>query len=163
MANDKESLLNNGFMSIKGRRLGLQRVTSGSHGGRKDAEFLLGPDSIRHGVSTAESTATNILPYGVSHILGSSAASSSVFTLDPPIPGVEKTLYFGSTGNIGCYVKTKNGETIHSTIGSSHTTIKSTIGGVCRLIGVTTAVWAGIGLTSGTSSNNGGFALTTST
>ncbi len=150
--------------SIRGRRLGLNAVSSaqsgGSHGER---EFLAGPDGFREECSTSESTGTNVKAHGISHILGTSAASSSVFTLDPPIPGVEKMLYFGSTGDRGCYVKTKNSETIHSTVGSSHTTIKSTKGGVCRLIGVTTAMWAGLGLTSGTSSNAGGFSLTTST
>ena len=149
--------------SIRGFRIGLQKMSTALHGGRVDHEYLVGPDSFRHGVTTNESTATNILPHGVSHIVGSSAESSSVFTLDPPVPGVTKTLYFNSTGDIGCYVKTKNNETIHTTLGSSHTTIKSTIGGVCRLIGVTTAIWAGLGLTSGTSSQSGGFALTTST
>jgi len=154
---------NNITMSLHGLRLGLQMLTTARHGGRVAHEYLVGPEAFRLGVTTNESTGTNILPHGISHVVGTSADSSSVFTLDPPVPGVEKVLYFNSTGNTACYVKTKNSETIHTTIGSSHTTIKSTIGGMCRLVGVTTAIWAGIGITSGTSSNAGGFTLTTST
>jgi len=153
---------NNINTSIHGRRLGLQIQSTGQHGGRAQHEYLVGPDDFRRGVTTNESTGTNLLPHGISHVVGTSADSSSVFTLDPPVPGVEKVLYFNSTGNTACYVKTKNSETIHTTIGSSHTTIKSTIGGVCRLVGVTTAIWAAA-ITSGTSSNAGGFTLTTST
>lgn len=150
--------------SIHGRRLGLNAVSSAESGGNHGTrEFLAGPDAFRVENSTSESTSTNLKPFGVSHALGTSADSSSVFTLDPPIPGVEKTLYFPSTGDTACYVKTANSETIHSTIGSSHTVIKSTLGGMCRLMGVTTGVWAAIGLTSGTSSQAGGFSLTTST
>lgn len=148
--------------SKHGRRLGLQAMSTGETGGSK-AEFLVGPDEFRVGVSTAETTSTNLKPHGISHIRGTSADSSSVFTLEAPIPGVTKTLYFNSTGNTACYVKTAGGETIHSTIGSSHTTIKSTIGGMCMLTGVTTAIWASLGITSGTSSQAGGFAVTTST
>lgn len=152
-----------GYRSLYGRRFGLQRVSTNAHGGRVEHEYIVGPGDIRLGVTTSESTGTNLLPYGFSHVKGTSADSSSVFTLDPPVPGVEKTLYFNSTGNTGCYVKTKNSEVIHTTLGSSHTTIKSTVGGVCRLVGVTTAIWAGLNITSGTSSQAGGFSLTTST
>lgn len=149
--------------SLRGRRFGLQKVTTAINGGRVEHEYLVGPDTFRHGATTNESTGTNILSHGISHIKGTSADSSSVFTLDPPVPGVEKTLYFNSTGDTACYVKTKNSETIHSTIGSSHTTIKSTVGGVCRLVGVTTAIWASLGITSGTSVNAGGFTVSTTT
>lgn len=149
--------------TIFGRRLGLQKLSTNQSGGRAEREYLAGPETLRLGVTTSESTGTNILPDGVSHVVGTSADSSSVFTLDPPVPGVEKLLYFGSTGNTACYVKTKNSEVIHSTLGSSHTVIKSTIGGLCRLVGVTTAIWAALGITSGTSSQAGGFSLTTTT
>ena len=149
--------------SLHGRRFGLQRMTTAETGGADDAEFLVGPEALRMGVTTAETTAANLQAFGVSQVRGSSADSSSVFTLDPPIPGVTKTLHFPSTGNTACYVKTANSETIQTTLGSSQTTIKSTIGGVCQLIGITTALWAGLNLTSGTSSQAGGFTLSTST
>jgi hypothetical protein len=150
--------------SLFGRRVGLQRMSTAESGGsRGTQEYLVGPEALRPNVSTAETTSTNLHPFGVSHVRGTSADSSSVFTLDPPIPGVEKTLYFPSTGNTACYVKTANSETIHTTLGSSHTTIKSTIGGMCRLVGVTTAIWAALDITSGTSSQAGGFTVSTST
>lgn len=150
--------------SIFGRRLGLQRMTTAESGGSRGSnEFLVGPDAFRSEVSTAETTSTNLKAHGLSRVAGTSADSSSVFTLDPPIPGVKKILYFPSTGNTACYVKTANAETIQTTLGSSHTTIKSTIGGMCELVGVSTAVWSALGITSGTSSNAGGFTLTTST
>ena len=77
---------NNINTSIRGERLGLQKMTTALHGGRVNHEYLVGPDTFRHGVTTNESTDTNILPFGVSHVKGSSADSSSVFTLDPPVP-----------------------------------------------------------------------------
>lgn len=149
--------------SIVGRRLGLQMVSSSIHGGTGFREFLVGPDAFRVENSTSESTGTNIKAHGVSRVAGTSADSSSVFTLEPPIPGVQKFLFFPSTGNTGCYVKTANSETIQSTRGSSHTVLSCTAGGVAMLVGVTTAIWAGLNLTSGTSSQAGGFGLATST
>ena len=158
-----QNYANNILTSIYGRRLGLQRMTSSIHGGSGDRELLVGPDAFRLPNTTGETTATDAKAYGISMFSGSSAASSSVFTLEPPIPGVEKLLYFPSTGDKNCYVKTKNSEVIHSTRGSSFTVIQSTIGGILRLVGVTTAIWAAPGLSSGTSSQNPGFALTTTT
>lgn len=154
---------NNIITSIFGRRVGLQPMSTVQNGGGKPAEFLVGPSDFRVGVTTAESTGTNLLPYGLSFVAGSSAASSSVFTLDPPIPGVRKLLYFPSTGDKNVYLKSANSETFKSTVGSSFTTIQSTAGGLLELIGVTTAIWAAFGLTSGTSSQASGFALTTTT
>lgn len=150
--------------SLHGRRFGLQRMTTPETGSAHGAvDFLVGAEAVRMGLTTAPTTSTNLKSYGVADIAGTSADSSSVFTLDPPIPGIPVFLYFRSTGNTACYVKTANSETIHSTIGSSHTTIKSTIGGVAMLVGLTTAKWASLGITSGTSSNAGGFTVTTST
>jgi len=147
--------------SIFGRRLGLQRMTTAESGGSKN-EFLVGPDDFRVNCGT-ESTATNLKPFGVSVNLGTSAGSSAVYTLEPPIPGVRKVIS-GSTANGPVYIKTAGGETIVSTLGSTHTTVKiSTLGGAFELVGMTTAQWLALGLTSGTSSNASGFAATTST
>ena len=148
--------------SLFGRRLGLQRMSTGESGGSKN-EFLVGPDDFRVGVTTAESTATNLKPFGVSAQLGTSAGSSAVYTLEPPIPGVRKIIH-GSTANGPVYVKTANGETITSSMGSTFTTIKvSTLGGAIELVGMTTAQWLALNLTSGTSSQASGFGATTST
>lgn len=148
--------------SKHGRRLGLQSMSTAETGGSK-SEFLVGPDDFRVGVNTAESTGTNLKAHGVSINLGTSAGSSAVYTLEPPIPGVRKVIS-GSSANGPVYVKTAGGETLLSTLGSSHTTVKiSSLGGAFELVGVTTAQWLALHLTSGTSSNASGFALTTST
>lgn len=148
--------------SIFGRRLGLQRLTTGESGGAAKAEFLVGPDDFRVGVTTAESTAVNMKPFGVSVCPGTSAGSSAVYTLEPPIPGVRKVIQ-GGTANGPVFIKTANSETITTTVNSSATTVKiSSVGGALELIGLTTSVWLGF-VTSGTSSQASGFGLTTST
>ena len=136
--------------SIYGRRLGLQKLTTALNGGRAEVELLVGPESLRDNVTTSESTATNVLPYGVSFLNGTSAASSSVYTIDPPIPGVRKTVVF-SSANTPMYLKTKNGETFRTSADSTiATVISSTLTGcTVELIGLTTAMW-GL-LTNGTS------------
>lgn len=138
--------------SLYGRRFGLQNMTTGITGGSSAAEFLVGPQGLRPLVSTSDTTSANIAAYGVSFI--TSAVSSGVYTLDPPIPGVRKTLNINSTSGT-VYIKTANGETFTgSTQGTSFPTIKSTQNnaGVLELIGLTTAVWGIVGgaLSSGT-------------
>lgn len=149
--------------SIYGRRLGLTPLSTGQSGGSKPSEFMAGPDGLLQEVTTAESTANGLRAHGVSLLPGTSAASSCVYTLDPPIPGIEKTLVNSSSANGPMYVKTKNGETIISTLGTTHTVLKSSDGGALRLVGLTTAIWAAIGLTSGTSSQASGWAAGIST
>lgn len=149
--------------SLYGRRFGLQKMFTSQSGGRAEQEFLVGPDDFRVGVTTSESTASNVLASGISELPGTSAGSSAVYTIDPPIPGVRK-LVFCTTANGPVYLKTKNSETFTTTLGSTFTTIKaSSLGGVFELIGKTTAVWGVLGITSGTSSQASGYGLTTST
>ena len=138
--------------SVYGRRIGLQQMSSaqtGSVAGRK-SEFLVGPDEHKIGVTTNESTATNLKPHGVSFINGTSAASSSVYVIDPPIPGVRKTVVF-SSANTPIYLRTANGETFRTSADTTiATVISSTLtGAVVELIGLTTAIY-GL-LTNGTS------------
>jgi hypothetical protein len=145
--------------TLFGRRIGLQQFTTNVSGSGRPGTFdvIVGAEATRAGVSTADTTATNLTAYGVSFI--SSASSSGVFTLDPPIPGVNKVIHFGTTGATN-YVKTANSETFQSTQGTSATTIKSTqnnVGSVF-LVGLTTALW---GVAPGLSTAS--FALTTST
>jgi hypothetical protein len=137
--------------SIHGRRLGLQAMSSaqtGSIAGRK-SEFLVGPDELKVGVTTAETTSTNLKAHGISFLVGTSAGSSSVFTIDPPIPGVRKTVVFTS-GSVPVYLKTAGGETFRTSADSTvATVISSTLtGAVVDLIGLTTAIY-GL-LTNGT-------------
>jgi len=146
--------------SVYGRRLGLQPMSSGQSGSPGNAEFLVGPDAARVATSTAETTSTQMKAYGISYIVGTSAASTPVYTLAPPIPGVKKGLFFGSTDS-ALYVKTANGEYIYgSSMGSSATTIRSSGGGFVELIGVTTAIWATGGISS-TAVNTVAFQATT--
>lgn len=150
--------------SLFGRRFGLQNMSTGQSGGSRGArDYLVGPESLRVASTTAETTATNLDPFGISYLPGTSAASSAVYTIDPPIPGVRKTIVC-STANGPVYLKTVNSETIQSTVGSSFTTIKgSSVGGCFDLVGLTTAIWAAIGITSGTSSQASSFGLSTTT
>jgi hypothetical protein len=155
------SLLNT---SILGRRLGLQIATtnvSGSGASGRTVDLLVGPEELKRGVTTAESTGTNLAAWGVSFVPGTSASSSAVYTLDPPIPGVQKFINFNSTSQGPIYVKTANGETFNSTQGTTFTVLKSTNNqvGVISLMGLTTATWGliNVGLSTAT------FALTSST
>lgn len=137
--------------TVFGRRLGLQLMSSNVSGAGTAGtvrEFMVGPDGFRMPATTADTTGINLSPSGVS--LLTTIASSCVFILDPPIPGVTKTLVFGSTGAAAMYVRTLNSETIQSTLGTSHTTLKSTAGngGSLTLVGVTTAIWAWVGTAS---------------
>jgi hypothetical protein len=144
--------------SILGRRLGLQEMSSAQTGsGRGSREYLVGPEAFRNLVTTADTTASNLTPDGVSFI--SSAVSSGVYTLDPPVPGVYKALHFGTTGATN-YVKTANGETFQSSQGTTFSVIKSTqnVVGTLILLGLTTAVW---GMAPGLSTAS--FALSTTT
>lgn len=146
--------------SIYGRRLGLQAMSSGQSGSPGNAEFLIGPDDQRVAVSTAETTDVNMKAYGVSYLVGTSAASTPVYTLAPPIPGVRKNIFFGSTDS-ALYVKTANGEYIYgSSMGSSATVIRSSGGGTVELIGLSTAIWGAINISS-TAVNTVAFRATT--
>ena len=127
--------------SKHGRRLGLQLMTTPESGGSRGAqEYLVGPEDLRVGVTTAETTSTNLQPHGVSKLVSSSAASSQVYTIDPPVPGVHKTI-LNSTDAVA-YVKTANDETIVTSKGSTWTTITMPVGGLAvELMGFTTAQW----------------------
>lgn len=129
--------------SIRGRRLGLQIMSTAQTGGSRGAqEFLAGPEALRVNASTAETTSTNLHPFGISIL--TTASSSGVYTLDPPIPGVEKSLVFHTTGSNPIYVKTANGETIGSTQGTTMTVLASsqTAYAAVKLLAVSTSVWA---------------------
>jgi hypothetical protein len=148
--------------SIFGRQMGLQSMSSNMTGSGRSGEvpdFVVGPEDIRRNTIVG-TTAKNLPAYGVSRVNGTSAGSSAVYTLDPPIPGVMAVLSFESTANGPVYVKTANGELFISTQGTTFNIIKSTnntVGAVVA-IGVTTAIWQLLpGLSTGT------FALTTTT
>jgi len=138
--------------SLYGRRIGLQILSTsitGASQGPSDA--LVGP-AVRHDVSTAETTATSIPAQGYTMLSGTSVASTPVFMLDPPIPGIRKTIYFLSTDS-HISVRTKNGEAISGTsLGNTGagfaTVVRSSGGGVVDLVGLTTAVWGALSFSS---------------
>lgn len=147
--------------SIYGRRLGLQQLSTGQSGGSKALEFLVGPDDFRLGVTTNESTGTLMSPSGVSYLVGTSAASTPVYQMSPPIPGVKKKVFFGSTDS-AIYVKAASGCSFAGTsLGSTGATaIRSSGGGYVELIGLTTALY-GVDGVSSTAVNGLGFQATT--
>jgi hypothetical protein len=132
--------------SIHGRRLGLQSMTTpetGSNHGKLD--FVVGAEDVRTDFTTDETTATNIKPFGESVL--TTAQSSGVYTIDPPIPGVTKRIVFHTTGANPIYLKTANSETIHSTQGTTMTVLVSsqTAYAAVELVPVSTASWAVLG------------------
>jgi len=132
----------NMITSLHGRRIGLQLISTAQFGGRQPCEVLVGPEDIRRGVTTAEATGTTVPAWGVSFLPGTSAGSSSVYVLEPPIPGVQKTICFTS-GTTPQYLRTQNAETFKTSADSTvATVIRSTLtSAVIHLIGLTTAMW----------------------
>lgn len=126
--------------SLHGQRAGLRRY---SHGMTSTVELMAGPDGFRANYTTDASTGTNVASVGTHLLPGTSAGSSSVYTLDPPIPGAEVTLLASTRAD--AYVKTANGEYIKSTQASSDTVLKlpAASGGV-TLIGISTAAFAAL-------------------
>ncbi len=129
--------------SLFGRQIGLQTMSTPQTGGsRGPADFLVGPEDLRRGVTTGESTAVNLAAWGISNVLGTSAASTPVYTLDPPIPGVRKGIRFASTDS-ALYVKTDAASAIAGTslASTGATAIRSSGGGYVELIGISTIQW----------------------
>jgi len=149
------------LISIHGRQIGLQRVTTAISGGtRGQFDFLAGTyKGERMDCTTADTTATNLLPFG-NHILPtSSAGSSQVFTVDPPIPGANP-LTVMTNGTAAAYVKTANGENYQTSAGSSFTVVLlSSLGAPIQLTPMTTALWA----VTGNGSTASGHTYTTTT
>jgi hypothetical protein len=148
--------------SIYGRRLGLQNLSTGQTGGTKGPiEVLVGPEDLRIGVTTNESTGTPMNAVGVSYLVGTSAASTPVFTLSPPIRGLRKNIFFGSTDS-ALYVKNSAGCSFAGTsLGNTGmTVIRSSAGGNVELIGLTTALFGVLNISS-TAVNGVGFQATT--
>lgn len=119
--------------SLHGRRLGLQHLSSAESGGaRGTEEYLVGPQAFRALATSAETTAANIPPYGVSH----STEAAATILIDPPVPGVMKSLSLGSSVT----AKLVNGAFI-SSAGTTHTVIESSGACVLMLVGLSTAAY----------------------
>lgn len=138
--------------TLWGRRLGLQwmppAVSGSGRGAAEQPDFIVGAEDVRKNVTTNDSTGTPLRAYGISRLAGTSAASTPVYQLDPPIPGVEKTIQFVSTDS-AIYVKPATGGFFTGTsLGSSAAAIRSSGGGTVRLVGISTADWAPINVSS---------------
>ena len=137
--------------SIFGRRVGLQPVSTNAMGASVGgADLVVGPEDIRMGVSTAETTATAIKAYGVTLLTSAqSAATGAVVRLDPPIPGVRKVISIQSTATavastVGWIITSSTGggaPFVGSTWSSSFTVLASTTPVVINLLGATTGMW----------------------
>jgi len=138
--------------SVHGRRLGLQTMSTSNSGATKTQpqEFIVGPDSLRLGVTTNETTATPMNASGISYLVGTSAASTPVYSIAPPIPGVHKFVYFASTDS-AIYVKASvathsfSGTSLGATLCGA---FASSGGGMVELVGVTTALYAVLTISS---------------
>lgn len=139
--------------SLYGRRFGLQMMTSGESGSANGArEYLVGPSDIRCSLSTADTTSKATPPDGISYLFGTSVASTPVYSLDPPVPGMRKRIVFGSTDS-AIYIKTANAEPIAGTsLGNTGagcaTAVVSSGGGSVELIGLTTGIWMALNISS---------------
>ena len=137
--------------SIYGRRLGLQILSSAQSGGSKGPiETLVGPEDLRVGVTTNESTGTPMNAVGVSYLVGTSVASTPVFQIAPPIPGMRKTIFFGSTDS-ALYVRPS--VNTHAFAGTSLGAtacgaIRSSGGGSIELIGLSTSLYGVLQISS---------------
>lgn len=132
--------------SIHGRVLGIQALSSAESGsGRGTQRFIAGEVAdIRREVSTAETTSLNLKAHGVSHFgtTSTGTGSSAVYHLDPPIPGVKKTIVLSCGASDGpIYIATVSSETIESSAGSTYTVIKMSTRQCLELIGLTTKRW----------------------
>jgi hypothetical protein len=125
-------------------------MSSGQTGGASGfSEFLVGPDASRSEV-VAASSATNIKAFGVSLLATSTTAASTntIFTIDPPIPGVRKTLNWSSTNSAtNAVILVTTGAVFQSSAHSSATKLGSSAnyGGTMELMGLTTSIYAILG------------------
>lgn len=144
--------------SLHGRRFGLSKPSTNETGIAAGYEFLVGPDIFRVSGSSAESTATDIRPWGYHYLPTSSAGSSQVYTIEAPVPGAGLVTIAGGTAS-EVFLKTKNSETLVTSGGSSFTTINpSSLGFAIGLVALTTAQWLVLN-----GSTAAGHAYTTST
>lgn len=147
--------------SIYGRRFGLQPMSTVETGGIAPVEFLVGTDDMRLGITTNETTAAALSAAGISNLVGTSAASTPVYQLSPPIPGTRKIINFSSTDS-AIYVKSATGCAISGTslATTGATVIRSSGGGTVELLGISTALFMTKNISS-TAVNTVGFQATT--
>lgn len=139
----RETLRNKIRTSVHGRRLGL------TPGSSTTMEYLVGPDGFQspHGsvyevqAATSDTTGTNITAYGFQTV---DTTTDDTWLLDPPIVGVMKTLYTGSTSTgIRTIKRMDNSFAMRTSASSTLTTILAQGGGITlQLFGLTSAIYA---------------------
>lgn len=124
--------------SVKGRKLGLD-----------PAGYIVGAPAVPQPITdlTSGSTATVILPYGITNLMLTTAATSAAgggFLLSNPVPGVSCTIRNGysSTGALGSTAATllrpSTAFYIYSSEGTTMTTIVMSSQGQVTLVGLST-------------------------
>lgn len=156
-----ENLRSSILTSIYGRRLGL-----------KNGDFLVGPkdlakatQAIGDPASTASTTGTAILNYGITSLAVATAAATTgssygttevagVYALAAPEPGVEKLIYTASNhSTMLISVQFSTGVTgLNTSAGSSFGGLSFNAPGQwVRLVGLSTAKWLMAGISTGAS------------
>jgi len=116
--------------SVHGRRLGLDQD-----------EFLAGSKGCRNVVTdaTSDTTGTELPNHGFVSVV---TTTNDTWVLEDPLPGVEVTLYTGSTST-GTHTVDVSPAVIYSTNGiEGDQVLLSAAGAFAKLTGVTTAAWA---------------------
>ena len=111
--------------------------------------MLVGPPALKLGLTTLGTTLQQIPAHGLTNL---NAAAASTYVLDPPMIGVEKVLMQSSNGTSHNIITGTSNIKIISTFGSTQQRVcLQSSGDYVRLMGVSTAQWAVIGLTAGVS------------
>lgn len=141
MASLLQTLRNSILDSIKGRKFGLD----------KD-EYIVGPLAFKPQVLdlSSASTATAIPPYGITHLLLTTAATSAAgggFIMSAPVPGVSVKIVndYTSTGALGSTAATilraSNAFSFQSSEGTTMTTIVLSSQGFVELTAISSAIY----------------------
>ncbi len=111
--------------------------------------MLIGPPSLKSGVSTLGSTASAIASHGMTIL---SAAAASTYLLDAPIAGVFKKFFQLGSGSSHNLITGTSNIKIISTLGSSQQRVcLQSTGDFVELYGLSTASWAVTDLNAGVS------------
>lgn len=138
MALSLTTIRNQIVTSLFGRRMGLTRQVTAD----VDSEHILGVQGLKYPYTdaTSDTTGTDIKGYGITVV---DTTTDDTWLMDAPIPGVYKTLYFGSTSTGIRTIKRDDGTwAIRTTASSTGTTIVVQAGGQSIvLLGLSTALY----------------------
>jgi hypothetical protein len=130
MAQSLNTIRSKILTSVHGRRLGID-----------SAEFLAGTKGVRHVVTnaTSDTTGTELPNHGLVSV---ATTTDDTWVLSDPEPGVEVTLVV-NINSTGTHTVDVSPAVIYSTNGlEGDQVLLSNEGAFCKLMGLTTAVWA---------------------